>query len=138
MKTQISTPHAPQAIGPYSQAVMAGDFLFVSGQIPLDPQTGLMVSGGITSQTHRVLDNLKAVLEAADLSLEEVVKTTIFLSSMDDFATVNDIYGSYFTGEILPARAAFQIAKLPKDALVEIECIAYKGGTSFPSLSGGN
>ncbi|MFF2483537.1 RidA family protein [Paenibacillus sp. NPDC058071] len=135
MKTQISTADAPQAIGPYSQAVMAGDFLFVSGQIPLDPQTGVIVSGGITPQTHRVIHNLKAVLEAASLSLDEVVKTTIFLSSMDDFATVNDIYGSYFTGEILPARAAVQIAKLPKDALVEIECIAYKRGTDRPLSS---
>jgi len=127
MKSEIRTERAPKAIGPYAQAVLAGDFLFVSGQIPLDPQTGAVVDGGIAPQTRRVLDNVKSVLEGANLSLEHVVKTTIFLASMDDFATVNGIYADYFNGSILPARAAVQVAKLPKEALVEIECIAYKG-----------
>ncbi|CAI6086533.1 MULTISPECIES: RidA family protein [unclassified Cohnella] len=127
MNQAVSTAQAPAAIGPYSQAVLAGGFLFASGQIPLDPATGAIVEGGIEAQTHRVLQNLKAVVEEAGLSLGDVVKTTIFLDSMDDFAKVNEIYASYFDGGVLPARATVQVGKLPKNALVEIDCIAHRG-----------
>ncbi|MDG0794954.1 RidA family protein [Cohnella ginsengisoli] len=127
MNQAVSTAQAPAAIGPYSQAVLAGGFLFASGQIPLDPATGAIVEGGIEAQTHRVLQNLKAVVEEAGLSLGDVVKTTIFLDSMDDFAKVNEIYASYFDGGVLPARATVQVGKLPKNALVEIDCVAHRG-----------
>jgi len=122
MKRIIQTAKAPAAIGPYSQAVEAGNLLFISGQIPLDPETGAMVAGGIKEQTRRVLDNLKAVAEAAGKSLSDVVKCTVFLADMNDFASMNAVYAEYFT-ENFPARAAVEVARLPKDALVEIEAI---------------
>ena len=122
-KQTISSNSAPKAIGPYSQAVRAGQLLFVSGQVPLDPATGQMVAGGIAEQTRRVLDNLGAVLSAGGRSFADVVRTTIFLADMDDFAAVNEIYGQYFS-EPYPARATVQVARLPKDARVEIDVIA--------------
>lgn len=122
----ISTTDAPAAIGPYSQAVRSGELLFTSGQIPLDPATGQMISGGITEQTERVLANLRGVLEAAGLSFAHVLKTTVFLKSMADFAAMNEVYAKAFAadGGVAPARSTVQVAALPKDALVEIECIA--------------
>lgn len=125
-KTPIATADAPAAIGPYSQAVRSGDLLFTSGQIPLDPHTGNMITGGIAEQTERVLANLQAVLAAAGSSCGAVIKTTVFLKSMSDFAAMNEIYARFFAGEgiVPPARSTVQVAALPKDALVEIECIA--------------
>ena len=123
MKQAISSPNAPKAIGPYSPAIRAGQLLFVSGQVPLDPATGQMVEGGIAEQTRRVLDNIGALLKAADRSFADVVRTTIFLADMNDFGAVNDIYGQYFS-EPYPARATVQVARLPKDARVEIDVIA--------------
>lgn len=125
-KTAIATKDAPAAIGPYTQAVRTGDLLFTSGQIPLDPATGQMISGGITEQTERVIANLRGVLAAAGLSFANVVKTTVFLKSMGDFAAMNEVYARAFAAEgaVAPARSTVQVAALPKDALVEIECIA--------------
>jgi 2-iminobutanoate/2-iminopropanoate deaminase len=125
-KTAVSTPHAPAAIGPYSQAIRVGDFLYTSGQVALDPASGQMVSGGIAEQTTRVLENLKAVLEAAGSDLTHVVKTVVFLKDMNDFAAMNAIYGQYLApeGTVAPARSTVEVARLPKDALVEIEVIA--------------
>ena len=123
MKQAISSPNAPKAIGPYSPAIRVGQLLFVSGQVPLDPSTGQMVEGGIAEQTRRVLDNIGALLEAADRSFADVVRTTIFLAEMNDFGAVNEIYGQYFS-EPYPARATVQVARLPKDARVEIDVIA--------------
>ncbi len=123
MKEIISTQNAPAAIGPYSQGVKAGNLLFVSGQIPLDPATGEVVEANIQTQTTRSLNNLKAILEQAGGSLASVVKTTVFLKSMDDFAEMNAVYQSFFQTEC-PARSAVQVGKLPKDVLVEIEAIA--------------
>jgi 2-iminobutanoate/2-iminopropanoate deaminase len=123
MKKVISTAKAPQAIGPYSQAIEAGDFIFVSGQIPLIPATGELVEGSVEVQAARVLENLKAILEAAGSSLESVVKTTVYITNMDDFAKVNGIYGQYFQ-ENPPARVCVEVSKLPKGALVEIDVIA--------------
>ena len=123
MREAVSTTRAPQAIGPYSQAIRAGDLVFVSGQIPLDPATGAVVAGDIAAQTHRVMQNLQAVLEAAGASLGAVVKTTIFLADLGDFAAVNEVYGGYFTPPA-PARATVQVARLPKDVRVEIDAIA--------------
>jgi 2-iminobutanoate/2-iminopropanoate deaminase len=125
-KTVIATKDAPAAIGPYSQAVRVGDMLFTSGQIPLDPATGAMSTGNITEQTTRVLENLKAVLAAANLDFPNVVKTTVFLKDLKDFAAMNEVYSRYFAadGAIPPARSTVQVAALPKDSLVEIECIA--------------
>ncbi len=123
MRETISTENAPGAIGPYSQAVRAGNLVFCSGQIPLDPQTGEFVSDDIAEQTRQVLKNLSAVLEAAGTSLNNVVKTTVFLSDMNDFVKMNEIYAEFF-GENKPARATVQAARLPRDAKVEIECIA--------------
>lgn len=125
-RTVISTATAPAAIGPYSQAIVAGDLIFCSGQVPLDPQSGQMVEGDIETQTRRVLDNLRAVLQAAGVSLEHVVKTTIFLQDMNDFQAVNTIYAGYF-GTEPPARSTVQVARLPRDVRVEIEAIALKG-----------
>jgi 2-iminobutanoate/2-iminopropanoate deaminase len=119
----VSTAEAPQAIGPYSQAVKAGPFLFASGQIPLDPTSGQMVEGDIAAQTHRVFQNLKAVLSAAGTSLERVARTTVYLADMNDFAAMNEVYGTYFSAPF-PARATIQAARLPKDARVEIDVIA--------------
>ena len=123
MKQAVSSPDAPKAIGPYSQAVRAGQLLFVSGQVPLDPATGQIVSGDIAAQTRRVFDNLGAVLRAGGRSFADVVRTTVFLADMNDFATVNEVYGTYFS-EPYPARATVQVARLPKDARVEIDVIA--------------
>jgi 2-iminobutanoate/2-iminopropanoate deaminase len=125
-KIAISTANAPAAIGPYSQAVRIGDFLYTSGQVALDPATGQIVAGGIEAQTTRVLENLKAVLEAGGASLGQVFKTTVFLKDMNDFAAMNAIYGKYFApeGTVAPARSTVEVARLPKDALVEIEVIA--------------
>lgn len=123
MKKVISTAEAPQAIGPYSQAIEAGGFVFVSGQIPLIPHTGELVEGSVEVQTARVLENLKAILEAAGSSLEAVVKTTVYITNMDDFVKVNGIYGQYFQ-ENPPARVCVEVSKLPKGALVEIDVIA--------------
>ena len=123
MKTSFSSPGAPQAIGPYSQAVRVGDLLFLSGQVPLDPASGQIVEGDIAAQTRRVLDNLAAVLHSAGLTFAHVARTTIFLADMNDFAKVNEVYGTYFE-EPFPARATVQVARLPKDARVEIDAIA--------------
>ena len=125
-KTAISTNDAPAAIGPYSQAIRVGTTLFTSGQVALDPATGALVAGGIEAQTTRVLENLKAVLAAAGVDFTHVVKTTVFLKSMADFAAMNTIYATYFAAHtaVPPARSTVQVAGLPKDALVEIECIA--------------
>ena len=123
MREAISTEAAPKAIGPYSQAVRSGSFVFVSGQIPLDPATGAMVEGDIATQTHRVFANLRAILEAAGTSLDRVVRSTVYLADMNDFAVVNEVYGTYFSSPA-PARATVQAARLPKDARVEIDVIA--------------
>jgi 2-iminobutanoate/2-iminopropanoate deaminase len=123
MKKIVSTNEAPAAIGPYSQAVRSGRFLFCSGQIPLDPKSGQIVPGDIAAQTRRVLDNIAAVLRAEGATFEDVVKTTIFLTDLNDFQTVNEIYGSYFKNQP-PARSTVQVAALPKGARVEIEVIA--------------
>jgi 2-iminobutanoate/2-iminopropanoate deaminase len=125
-KQTISSGDAPKAIGPYSPAVRAGQLLFVSGQVALDPATGNMVEGGIAEQTRRVLDNVGALLTAGGRSFADVVRTTIFLADMNDFAAVNEIYGQYFT-QPYPARATVQVARLPKDARVEIDLIAAYG-----------
>lgn len=127
MKQIVKTEKAPQAIGPYSQAVRAGGFVFASGQIALDPGTGQMVEGGVAEQTEQVLRNLSAVLEAAGTALDRVVKTTVFLADMNDFAAMNEVYGRYFK-EDAPARATVEAARLPRDARVEIEVIAEAGG----------
>ncbi len=128
-KTAVSTTAAPAAIGPYSQGVRVGEFLYTSGQIPTDPATGTFVAGGITEQTTQVLENLKAILAEAGLGLENVVKTTVFLKDMKDFAAMNEVYGKYMApeGVVAPARSTVQVAALPKDAMVEIEVIAKTG-----------
>jgi len=119
----ISTPHAPAAIGPYSQAVISNGFAFLSGQIPLDPATGQLIDGDIAAQIQRVLENLKAVLESCGTSLDRVVKTTVYLKDMGEFARMNEVYARYFT-EKAPARATVEAARLPRDVRVEIDCIA--------------
>jgi 2-iminobutanoate/2-iminopropanoate deaminase len=123
VKHAISSPGAPKAIGPYSPAIRAGQLLFVSGQVPLDPATGSMITGGIADQTRRVLDNIGELLLAAGRSFGDVARTTVFLADMNDFAVMNEVYGEYFT-EPYPARATVQVARLPKDAKVEIDAIA--------------
>ncbi|MDU9718289.1 RidA family protein [Helicobacter pylori] len=125
MKEVIHSTLAPKAIGPYSQAIATNDLVFVSGQLGIDASTGEFKGADIHSQTTQSMENIKAILKEAGLGMDSVVKTTILLKSLDDFAVVNQIYGSYFT-EPYPARATFQVAKLPKDALVEIEAIAIK------------
>jgi 2-iminobutanoate/2-iminopropanoate deaminase len=127
-KTAISSKEAPAAIGPYSQAVLVGDMLFASGQVGLDPATGQMVPGGITEQTVRVLENLKGVLAQAGMDMAHVVKTTVFLKLMGDWAAMNEVYARYLAplGVVPPARSTVAVAGLPKDALVEIEVIAKK------------
>ena len=124
-KNAISTTNAPAAIGPYSQAVRIGDMLFASGQVGLDPATGQVVAGGIVKQTRRAFENIKAVLAAAGSDLSQVVKTTVFLKNMGDFAAMNEVYASYLApeGVVPPARSTVAVAGLPKDALVEIEVI---------------
>lgn len=123
MREIVSTEKAPGAIGPYSQAVKSGGMLFCSGQIPIDPATGEFVEGGVAEQTEQVFKNLIAVLEAGGANLESVVKTTVFLADMNEFAAMNEVYGRYFDSN-KPARATVQAARLPRDARVEIECIA--------------
>lgn len=120
----VATPHAPGAIGPYSQAVVAGGFVHCSGQIGLDPATGELVAGGVREQTVRALENLKGVLEAAGSGFPRAVKCNVFLTSMSDFAAVNEIYGRYFESGKAPARATVAVAMLPRNALVEIDCLA--------------
>ncbi len=120
----ISTKAAPAAIGPYSQGIRAGDFLFISGQLPLDPETGEFVDGGIEAKTHQVIKNISAIIESAGGDLSRVVKTTVFLKDMKNFGTMNNVYEKYF-GTALPARSAVQAAALPKDADIEIEAIAH-------------
>lgn len=123
MRRAVASEAAPKAIGPYSQAIRAGSLLFVSGQIPIDPSTGALVDGDIAAQTHRVFANLQAILQAAGASFEHVVRATVYLADMDDFAKVNEVYGTYFSHPA-PARATVQAARLPKDARVEIDVIA--------------
>jgi len=123
VRQAVSTEAAPKAIGPYSQAIRAGELLFVSGQIPLDPATGVLVDGDIATQTHRVFANLKAILEAGGASLDRVVRTTVYLADMDDFVAMNEVYATYFSAPA-PARATVQAARLPKDARIEIDVIA--------------
>lgn len=125
MKKIISTPNAPAAIGPYSQAVRTGNTIYVSGQLPIVPATGAFPEGGIAEQTRQSLENIKAILESEGYTMADVVKTTCLLDSIGDFAAMNAVYGEYFK-ENAPARAAFEVAKLPKDGLIEIEAIAYK------------
>jgi 2-iminobutanoate/2-iminopropanoate deaminase len=126
MRTAVSTPSAPGAIGPYSQAIRAGDFLFVSGQIPIDPGTGALIDGGVADQTRRVLDNLGAILAAAGASFDRVVKTTVYLADMSEFGAMNEVYATYFP-QPAPARATIQAAALPRNVRVEIDLIAYLG-----------
>jgi len=126
MKEIIATEDAPRAIGPYSQAVRAGNFVFASGQIPIDPATGEFVPGGIAEQTEQVLKNLTALFAAAGVGLDQIVKTTVFLADMNDFTAMNEVYGRFFS-EAPPARATVQAARLPRDAKVEIEAIAVTG-----------
>ena len=124
MRDVVSSRGAPAAIGPYSQAIRAGGFLFISGQIPLDPESGQVVDGDVAAQTHRVMQSLGAILKAAGASYEHVVRTTIFLTDLTDFALVNDVYGSYFAAPA-PTRATVQVAALPKGVSFEIDAIAH-------------
>ena len=124
MREAVQTTHAPSAIGPYSQAVRAGSFLFISGQIPLDPESGQVTEGGIGAQTHRVMRSLGAILEAAGAGYDRVVRTTVFLTDLADFEVVNEVYGGYFR-DSAPARATVQVAALPKGVSVEIDAIAH-------------
>ena len=126
MRDVVSSRDAPAAIGPYSQAVHAGGFLFISGQIPLDPESGEVVNGDVSAQTHRVMRSLGAILKAAGAGFDDVMRTTIFLTDLGDFARVNEVYGSYFTAPA-PTRATVQVAALPKGASVEIDAIAHLG-----------
>ncbi len=125
MKRVISTDQAPQAIGPYSQAIEVNNMVFTSGVISIDPKTNTLVAGTIEEQTEQVLSNLKNLLEAAGTSMDNVVKTVVFIKNMDDFATVNEIYANYFTKDC-PARSCVEVARLPKDVLIEVEAIAVK------------
>jgi endoribonuclease L-PSP, putative len=123
MKDRVQTDNAPRAIGPYSQAIKANGFVFASGQIPLDPQTMQVIEGSVREQTERVMNNLKAVLEAAGSSFDRVVKTTVFLADLSDFTDMNEVYGSFF-GDAPPARSTVEVARLPRDVRVEIDAIA--------------
>lgn len=123
-KHRVHSDNAPKAIGPYSQAIIVGDLVYTAGQIPLSPTTGAIVGTTIEEQTRQVMENLKAVLEEAGSSLDKVVKTTVFLANLSDFAKLNAVYGEYFTGDTPPARSTVQVAALPRGALVEIECVA--------------
>ena len=123
MREAVSTPTAPAAIGPYSQAIRAGALLFLSGQIPIDPATGNLVDGGIEAQTRQVFHNIGEILKAGGTSFDGVVTATVYLADMNDFATVNEVYGSYFPADP-PARATVQVAAMPRGARVEIECVA--------------
>ncbi|MDO5154595.1 MAG: RidA family protein [Eubacteriales bacterium] len=124
-KNQIKTDRAPQAIGPYSQAIEVNGMVYTSGVVPIDPETGVVVEGDIKVQATRVFDSMKALLEAAGASCESVVKTTVFIKDMNDFAALNEIYANYFTG-VFPARSCVEVARLPKDVLIEMEAIAIK------------
>ena len=124
-KNQIRTDKAPQAIGPYSQAIEVNGMVYTSGVVPIDPATGNVVEGDIKVQATRVFDSMKALLEAAGSSCEDVVKTTVFIKDMNDFAALNEIYANYFTG-VFPARSCVEVARLPKDVLIEMEAIALK------------
>ncbi len=124
MKQAVKTDQAPSALGPYSQAIKAGGFVYTAGQVGIDPQVGKMMEGGIEEQTQRVLQNVAAILEAAGTSLAHVVKTTVFLSDMADFAAMNGVYKTFFSDDQPPARSTVQVAGLPLNALVEIECVA--------------
>ena len=123
IREPISTVKAPTAIGPYEQAIKVGDFVYTAGQIPIDPKTGNLISGGIAEQTRQVLENLKAVLEAAGSSLDKVIKATVFLKTIADFAALNEVYGEYL-GKAKPARSTVAVADLPRGALVEIDVVA--------------
>ncbi len=123
----ITTENAPAAIGPYSQAVVAGDMMFVSGQIPIVPSTGAVIEGGIVEQAKQVFENIGGILRAAGKDFSDVIKTTVLLTNIGDFATVNEIYASYFTKNPLPARAAYQVAALPKNVMIEVEVVVYMG-----------
>lgn len=126
MKKIIATKKAPAAIGPYSQAIELDNLVFTSGQIPLNPETGEIVEGGITEQARQVFENIKAIVTAAGLTMDDIVKTTCFLQNIEDFAAVNEVYGEYFNEGDYPARSALEVANLPKGALLEIEAIAVK------------
>lgn len=126
MRKIVSTDKAPAAIGPYSQANIFGDFVFTSGQVPLDPTTGDIVGTTIEEQTRQVFKNMKAILETAGSSLDKVLKTTVFIKNMNDFGKMNEIYAEFFTEGSYPSRSAVEVARLPKDVLVEIETIAYR------------
>ena len=123
MRQAVSTPSAPQAIGPYSQGIRAGSLLFVSGQVPIDPATGTLIEGDIAAQTHRVFQNIGEILKAGGASFDHVVRTTVFLADMNDFAAMNAVYATYFSAPA-PARATVQVSRLPRDARVEIDVIA--------------
>lgn len=125
MKKVISTPKAPAAIGPYSQAIEINDMIFTSGIIPINPANGTLVDAGIEEQTKQVFDNMKGLLEDAGSSLDKIIKTTVFIKNMNDFSRINEVYASYFTGDF-PARSCVEVARLPKDVLIEVEAIAYK------------
>ena len=124
MKEIIFTEKAPKPIGPYSQAIKVGNFLFISGQIPVDPESGKLVEGDIGAQTHQVLKNIRAIVEAAGGTLNNVVKVTVYLDDMDDFAEMNEVYSQYFS-ESKPARTTIEVSRLPKNVKIEIEAIAY-------------
>lgn len=123
MKKIIQTSKAPAPVGPYNQAIVAGNFIFTAGQIPIDPETGKLVTGDIKAQTRQVIENMRAVLNEADADLSDVVKTTVFLKNMDDFSAMNEVYAAFFS-ENSPARSAVEVARLPKDVAVEMECVA--------------
>ena len=123
----VSTPAAPAAIGPYSQGIVAGNLVFISGQLPIDPETGDFVKGGIEEKTHRVLMNIKAIVEAAGADLSQVVKTTIFLADLSHFSAVNKVYSEYFS-DAFPARSTVQVSALPKGAEIEVEAVVYVSG----------
>ena len=126
MKKIINTPHAPAPIGPYNQAVLSGNTLYTSGQIAINPETGALVLNDIKTETMQVMNNLKAVLEAANMTFDNVIKSSIFISNMDDFALINEVYGSFFDDANAPARETVQVARLPKNVNVEISMIAIK------------
>ena len=122
---EVNTDRAPKAIGPYSQGVIAGDYLYVSGQIPIDPRTGELVEGDIGLQTNQVLDNIEKILNASNLDLDGVVKVEVYLKDIGDFQAMNEVYAERFKSDPKPARQAMEVARLPKDALIEMSCIAY-------------
>lgn len=125
MRKIVSTKAAPAAIGPYAQANIFGELVFISGQVPLDPETGLVVGTTVEEQAEKVMENIKAILEAAGSNLDQVLKTTVFIQNMEDFAAVNGVYAKYFTEGAYPSRSAVEVARLPRNVLVEIETIAY-------------